>query len=242
MTLLLLAGTGEAKTIAKTLFDEGFDAVASLAGATRAPAPLALPTRSGGFGGAEQFDAYLSDQKIDAVLDATHPFADRISNRTARICAARSVPYCQLLRPAWEPGPDDDWTLLDCEEEAAQHVPNGSTVFLATGRQTLHRFANLSHCTLICRQIDSPDGPFPFPNGQFQLGRPPFSVEDEIALFKELEVDWLIAKNAGGSIPRTKLDAARHLGIHVGLLRRPEQPDGTKVETVAAALDWVRAL
>ena len=242
MTLLLLAGTGEAKQIAEALAKDGVQARASLAGATRAPSPLPLPTDRGGFGGKEGFKAYLQDHDISAVLDATHPFAHRISHRTAQVCKELSLPYCQVLRPPWEPGSEDRWAVVDKEEEAAEHIPQGATVFLATGRQTLERFANLTSCRLICRQIDPPDGPFPFPNGEFCIGRPPFSEADEISLFKELGVDWLIAKNAGGPIPRTKLDAARRLGLGVILINRPQQPDARRVETVAEALDWVRTL
>lgn len=242
VTLLLLAGTGEAKAIATQLHEEGIAATASLAGASRAPSPLALPTRTGGFGGEPAFRTYLAEHAITAVLDATHPFADSISQRTARVCADLGVPYCQLLRPPWTPGPGDNWTLIDREEEAAAHIAPGSTVFLATGRQTLDRFANLSDCTVISRQINVPDTPFPFSNGRFLPGNPPFSERQEYDLFKSLGVDWLIAKNAGGSTPRTKLDAARRLGVRVALINRPPQPDAPRVETVDDALAWVRAL
>jgi precorrin-6A/cobalt-precorrin-6A reductase len=242
MTLLLLAGTGEAQRIARGLAERGIPAVASLAGATRVPAPTGLPTRIGGFGGEAGFRDYLREAGITAVLDATHPFAIRITERTVRLCAEAGIPYCQVLRPAWVPEPGDNWVMLDREEEAAQHIAPGATVFLATGRQTLERFANLSSCRLICRQIDPPEGPFPFPNGEFRVGRPPFSVEDEVKLFDALGVDWLIAKNAGGEVPRTKLVAARQLGIRVAMINRPAQPAATRVETVEQALAWVEAL
>jgi len=244
MTLLLLAGTGEAALIARDLAARGqVEAVASLAGATRTPRPLGLPTRTGGFGGEEGFRTYLEHAGISAVLDATHPFAERISHRSARVCGELDLPYCQLLRPPWMPTRDDRWIMISHEEEAARHIAHGSTVFLATGRQTLNRFANLSQCRLICRQIDPPDGPFPFPNGDFLVGSPPFSVAAEVETFTRLEVDWLIVKNAGGEAPRTKLVAARDLGIGVIMLERPAQPEGVeRVETVNEALDWVAGL
>ncbi|WP_306152596.1 cobalt-precorrin-6A reductase [Roseovarius sp. MMSF_3281] len=242
MTLLLLAGTGEAQAIAKALALQGADAVASLAGATRMPRAMALPTRHGGFGGAEGFRDYLEEAGISAVLDATHPFAHDISMRSAAICAERNIPYCQVLRPEWVPEAGDDWTFLTQEEDAARHIAPGATVFLATGRQTLHRFANLSACRLICRQIDPPDRVFPFPNGEFLLGRPPFPVEREEALFKRLGVDWLIVKNAGGEAPRSKLIAARQLGIKVAMINRPPQPEAPKVATVEQAMAWIGAL
>ncbi|MBB5721638.1 precorrin-6A/cobalt-precorrin-6A reductase [Loktanella ponticola] len=242
MTLLLLAGTGEAKDIARGLADAGVTAIASLAGATRAPKPLALETRIGGFGGADGFRSYLAEAGITAVLDATHPFAHQITDRTAQICAESNLPYIQFLRPTWTPEAGDNWTQIDREEDAAAHFIAGQTVFLGTGRQTLDRFANVADCRIICRQIDPPTGPFPFAGGEFLVGRPPFPVADEVALFKRLGVDWLVVKNAGGERSRTKLVAARDLNIPVLMIRRPPMPDGPKVETVDDALAWAAAL
>ena len=242
MTLLLLAGTSEARKIAWGLSTRGTAAIASLAGATRSPDPLPLPTRVGGFGGQAGFEAFLRENAITAVLDATHPFAAAITGRTARVCAALLLPYLQLLRPEWRPEPGDRWTDIGSEQEAATHIPPGSTVFLATGRLTLDRFSGLQGCRVLCRQIDPPTAPFPFEGGEFIISRPPFSVQREVDLFGALGVDWLVVKNAGGAESRTKLVAARQLDIPVLLLRRPPMPDALRVETVQAALDWVASL
>ena len=107
------------------------------------------------------------------------------------------------------------------ETEAAPHISPGAVVFLATGRQSLPKFANLAHAQLICRQIDPPQRAFPWPNGDYLIGRPPFSVTDEEALFRRLNVDVLVVKNAGGAASRTKLDAARTLGLKVLMIERP---------------------
>ena len=243
MTLLLLAGTREAQEIATALDDQGIDVLASLAGATRAPIRLDVDTRRGGFGGEDGFRAEVAARGISAVLDATHPFAHRISNRTALLCADMGLPYCQLLRPPWQPEAGDLWTQVPREEDVATLVTPGQTVFLATGRQTLERFVGLTHARrMICRQIDPPTGPFPFPNGEFLIGRPPFSVEHEVALFRDLGVDWLVVKNAGGHASRTKLVAARQLQINVAMIARPPQPEAIQVDSVEDALAWVAAL
>lgn len=242
MTLLLLAGSGEAQQIAQALADQELQTIASLAGVTRTPKEMAVPVRVGGFGGDEGFRDYLTKENITAVLDATHPFAARISNRSARICAEQDIPYCQVLRPGWVPKTGDHWVMIDAEEQAADYIAPGSKIFLATGRQTLGKFNNLLNCKLICRQIDPPDRPFPFPNGEFLVGRPPFSVAEERALFARLQIDWLVVKNAGGKASATKLTAARELGIKVAMINRPLAPDTPKVETVQAALAWVAGL
>ncbi len=240
MTLLLLAGTGDARRISEQL--QGQDVIASLAGATRKPDPLPVKTRHGGFGGADGFTDYLTDNTITAVLDATHPYASEITARSAKICQAHGIPFLQFLRPGWTPEPGDNWTEIAQEEDAAEHIKPGSTVFLGTGRQTLERFSNLVGCKVICRQIDPPTGPFPFVGGEFLIGRPPFSIEDEMTLFQARQIEWLIVKNAGGAASRTKLTAANRLGIPVLMLGRPEQGDWATVDTVEAAVDWVRSL
>ena len=241
MTLLLLAGTGEARRIAIRLAEMGIPAMASLAGTTQKPKELALVTRHGGFGGDAGFERFLHDAGISVVLDATHPFAHRITERTARLCCENSIPYAQVLRPPWVAQPGDDWYFIDHEHEAAGLISTGSTVFLGTGPQGLAGFANLRGCQVICRHIDPPKNPFPFPGGRFEIGRPPFSVMEEKALFQKLGVDWLVVKNSGGAASRSKLDAARLLGIKVALINRPPQPaKTTKFETEAEALKWVQ--
>lgn len=241
---MLLAGTGEAREMAKALAGmAGVEAVASLAGETRRPAELALTTRVGGFGGDEGFRAYLRQEGIGAVLDATHPFADKVSARTARICREERVAHCLFQRPAWEAGPGDDWLDLSDGAEAAAHVEAGAVVFLATGRKTLAEFGNLAGRRVYARVIDAPAEPFPFAGGAWMQGRPPFSVEEEEALFRRLSVDWLIVKNAGGAASQTKLIAARNLGLRVGMIARPALPEGVApLRSVEAALAWVRGL
>lgn len=240
--ILLLAGTAEARTIADALFDmRDVWAVASMAGATRQPIPLALPCRIGGFGGEAAFAEWLSAHKIEMIVDATHPFAHRISARAARVAAGLGIAYLQVLRPEWRPRDGDNWVHVRREDEVAQHVPEGATVFLATGRQTLDRFANLAGRRVICRLVDPPEKPFPFENGAFVVARPPFTVPAEVALFRKLGVDWLVVKNAGGLASRAKLDAARRLGLPVAMIARPPQPDTPRARNVDAALRWIRS-
>lgn len=241
MKLLVLGGTGETRAIAKTCLDLGHEVIASLAGATRSPKPLGVPTRVGGFGGAGLFKDYLADEGIEAIVDATHPFAAQITKRSYEVATDVGVPMLRFERPAWTPGVGDMWTEITDEREAKTHVRPGDRVFLATGRQTLARFDNLQDAYLICRQIDPPDQPFPFPNGEYRVGRPPFSKESEVTLFRELRIDVLVVKNAGGAASRTKLDAARDLGIPVLMIARPKPSGVTTVSEVEEIYSWLEA-
>lgn len=240
--ILLLAGTSDARRLAAALAERGIPAVASLAGATREPVALLLPTRHGGFGGAEGFAAFLDAERISAVVDGTHPFAARITERTHAVCAARGLPLLRLERPGWAPEGSDRWTFSADEAEAARLIPSDATVFLATGRQSLPAWAGLRARSVHLRVIDPPVEPFPFA-GSFVVARPPFDRASEADLFKRLEVTHLVVKDSGAPEARTKLDAARDLGIEVIVLRRPPRPEGlASAPTVEDALAWVQAL
>lgn len=241
--ILLLAGTSEARKLACSLADmPEFSVTASLAGVTRAPAALGVETRIGGFGGAAGLVEYLQRHGTGIVIDATHPFAVNITGNAAKACAQTGVDHMVMQRPGWQPETGDRWHFVDQLDQAAALIPKGAVVFLGTGRQTLPRFANLADHRLICRQIDPPDGAFPYPNGRFQVGKPPFSIEDEIAFFKRESIDWLVVKNSGGMASRSKLDAARALGLPVILQRRQPVPVANRVETVEACLSWLKTL
>ena len=241
--ILLLAGTAEARQIATDLAgDTDIDIVASLAGVTRAPQELGVPTRVGGFGGLAGFRDWLTKEKVTAVLDATHPFASEISLRSADVCSDQGMPYLQLLRPPWRPGAGDRWIFLDRAEEAAERIPHEASVLLAAGPRELENFRNLEGRTLFCRRIDPPTTPFPFPGGRYIVGRPGRSVAEERRLFDELGINWLVARNSGGDASRAKLDAAREMGLQVAMIRRPPQPKALRVRTAKEAIAWARGL
>ncbi len=241
--ILVLAGTSEARAVCTGLVERGLDVLASLSGATRMPKPLGVETRIGGFGGRTQQAAFLRDNGVIGVIDATHPFAENITARSSEICAEMGVPYVLVRRPKWKAVDGDQWTEIDNGTEAVNFIAPDATVFLGTGRQTLDEFSNLAGREVICRQIDPPEAPFPFEGGRYLVGRPPFSVADETTLFRDLGVDVLVVKNAGGAASATKLTAARDLGIRVLMIRRPAPPVGaTIVETPEEAIRWATEL
>lgn len=244
MRILLLAGTSEARQIAAALkHRDGMSVTASVAAGTRAPAALGVPTRIGGFGGDAGFAAYLERERMGAVLDATHPFSAAISHRTARICGELGRPYAQLLRPSWRPAEGDLWHFAGDEASAAALVPEGARAFVGSGQQRLERFGAMNGRRVYVRQIErAPAFAPPFDDGHWLVGTPPFSVADETALFRGLGIDWLIVRNAGGSSSRAKLDAARALGLDVAMIRRPMQPEAIRLDSVTAALGWLRKL
>lgn len=241
MKILLLAGTGDARALAKLLADQGQDVLASLAGVTQAPAAYPVPTRIGGFGGEAAQRAFMVENGFDAVVDATHPFAAQISERSRRICKEISVPYIRLLRSEWRAESGDDWHQIDRPEDAPAQITPGARVLLATGATSVLDWADLAeNRTLYCRRVDDTDQPFPF-SGGWIVGRPPFSLEEELDTLRSHRITHLVSKNAGGPTS-AKLLAARQLGLPVVMLNRPALPDCDCVETPDEALAWLTRL
>ncbi|EAQ01448.1 precorrin-6x reductase [Pseudooceanicola batsensis HTCC2597] len=242
MTVLILGGTAEARRLAQGCAERGIPALASLAGAVREMPDYPVPTRVGGFGGAAGFREVVSAEGITAVLDATHPFADRITARTAALCREDGLAHARLSRPEWQPGPGDDWHDAASPEAAAALIPAGATVFLAVGAKEIARFSGLAGraAGVVARRAEPARGDFPFAGGRWIVGRGPFETGAETALLWELGITWLVARNAGGVAARAKLDAAWHLGLPVAMIRRPLEPQGVPIlRTPEAALDWI---
>jgi precorrin-6A/cobalt-precorrin-6A reductase len=236
--VLILGGTAEARRLAAVLVDDGVPVVSSLAGRVRDPALPAGEVRVGGFGGVDGLAAWLVAHDVAAVVDATHPFASRMTAHAATACAATGVPLVVLRRPGWAPEPD--WVWVDSLVTAAALLPDlGERVFLTIGRTALAVFAELD-LEFLVRCVDPPYGPMP---GRVRvlLDRGPFTVAGERALLREHRIDVLVTKDSGGSMTAAKLLAAREEGVRVLIVHRPPLPYGIRaVDTVDAARGWLR--
>jgi len=236
-----LGGTGEARELARIASGErGYDIVSSLAGRVRDPRLPAGEVRVGGFGGADGLREWLSDNAIDRIVDATHPFAAAISANASYAAAAAGVPLLRLLRPAWTAGPGDNWIPVPDLDAAARTVGAGSArVFLTIGRQGVGVFAGLPEPWFLIRAIDPPTAAVP-PRHRLLLARGPFSVPEERALMSRYDIDVLVTKNSGGDQTEAKLEAARELGVPVVMIGRPATPPATAVVGgVDAAREWL---
>jgi precorrin-6A/cobalt-precorrin-6A reductase len=239
--LLILGGTGEAAALAGALAEAlpGLDVVTSLAGRTTPPR-LPGRVRVGGFGGTAGLEEVLRRDGIDAVVDATHPFAARISAHAEAACAAMGLPRLVLHRPEWRPADGDRWTVAADMADAASRLPAlGKRPFLAIGRQELAAFAGVAGVEFVVRLLAP--APPPLPLCRVVVGRGPFAIEDEVRLLGEHGIDVVVAKASGGAAGYGKIAAARTLGLPVLLVRRPPPPVGPAVDNVAAAVAWVAA-
>lgn len=228
MHVLILAGTSDATSLVRQL--EGHWTIriqVSLAGRTKAPEVPDLPHRIGGFGGAEGLAAYLRDARIDALVDATHPFAATMTANAVAAARATGIPLGILRRPAWQPGPGDRWLPVSDLEAAAEALRDlGHRVLVTTGRQGLAAFERIPDKHYVIRTIDPPEPAPELPDAVYLQARGPFRVDQEHALLEEHGIEVMVSKASGGEATCAKLAAARECGIPVVMVERPAEPAG----------------
>ncbi|MET9438855.1 cobalt-precorrin-6A reductase [Streptomyces sp. NPDC006551] len=240
MHVLILGGTTEARALAEALHPE-VRVTSSLAGRVARPRLPVGEVRIGGFGGADGLADWLRAHHVDAVIDATHPFARTMSFNAARAAATAHVPLLALRRPGWVPVEGDRWHSVASLEEAADALSGlgAERVFLTTGRMGLAAFADCPQWFLV-RSVDAPAPPMPA-RTEVLLDRGPFTLAGERALLSRHRVDTLVTKDSGGAATAPKLHAAREAGIPVVIVRRPPVPEGVPVAaTPEEAAAWVR--
>jgi precorrin-6A/cobalt-precorrin-6A reductase len=243
MRLLILGGTTEASALARRIAGRGdLEPILSFAGRTRTLERPPIPFRVGGFGGIAGLKQFLAEEKIDVVIDATHPFAVQMSRHAEVACWELGLPLAVLTRPAWEAVEGDRWTRVP--DMAAAIVALGQTprrVFLTIGGLQLAAFAAAPWHHYVVRTIEPPDAIGLLPSHRLILSRPPFDMEDEVGLMRAEGVEVMVSKNSGGVAAAAKLASARLLGIEVVMVERPAGGGGQGFCDVDDVVAWIDA-
>jgi precorrin-6A/cobalt-precorrin-6A reductase len=241
MRVLILGGTVEASELAQLLAgDPRYDTTLSLAGRTLNPRTQPVRMRIGGFGGVDGLAAWLEQQAIEAVVDATHPYADQISANAVAACQRLAIPLASVVRPAWQPQPGDQWLEVASAEAAADALGSEPRrVFLSLGRSELGVFATRPQHHYLARTVDPPRDIALPPEFRLVLSRGPFDVQAEAALLRQERIDVVVSKNSGGAATYPKIEATRRLGIPVVMIARPRKLRGYAVEHAADAIGWL---
>lgn len=244
LKVLILGGTCEASDIAKRIADQrDLSVISSLAGRVNQPRIPEGSVRIGGFGGEDGFISFLQNERIDVVIDATHPFAARITSSAESACRRLGLPLIVFSRVPWTKQETDRWHVTHDTQSAAAYVAQTpGRVFLAIGRQKIDDFAACDNAWFLVRAIDPPEVPLP-PNTKLILERGPFHLEHELQLLRDHSIDYIVSKNSGGLATYAKIEAARLLGIPVVMIERPQKhsvPSINSVDGVLASLNRLR--
>jgi precorrin-6A/cobalt-precorrin-6A reductase len=239
--ILVLGGAAEARLLAEALAKRpGLAVTLSLAGRTAKPLPQPVPVRVGGFGGTQGLADYLRTERIDALIDATHPYAATISANAAEAARETGVKLVALRRAAWTKAEGDSWVEVASIEDAVRALGQAPRrVFLALGRKELQPFTAAPQHVYLIRSVDPVDPPLSVPHAIYIAARGPFSEAEDRALLKRHRIDVMVAKNSGGTAAYGKIAAARTLQLPVIILTRPALPDVPSVATVEKALAWL---
>ena len=239
--MLILGGSTEASGLAHRLAAlDGYDVTVSYAGRTTTRTATPGRVRVGGFGGVDGLAAYLEAERVELLVDATHPFAAHMPRHAARAGETTGVQRLRLCRPPWVPVEGDDWRDVDDLDAAADLLGQlgARRVLLTTGRQQLTPFAAVRDTWFLVRAIEPPD-PMPLADASVVLARGPFEERAELALLRDNRIDVVVSKNSGGTAAVAKLAAARTLTLPVVMVTRPPRPDGPLASTVDEAVAWV---
>lgn len=246
--ILLLSGTSEGPLLARALLEEGFTLVATvttesgrkhLFGQIQDPR-LRIDVR--GFT-PRSLELFLQAEKIDMVLDATHPFAVRITQIAHAVCEKLPIPYVRYERADWDP--PEGTIYADTFQEAATLLPSlGRRVMFTIGAKQLKHFAHLhDRLTLFARILPGPASlqkarEAGFPVERILCLRPPFSREANQKLFREYRIDVLVTKASGveGGVVE-KVLAAFDFGLQVLMIRRPKSALLSPVSTVDEVIE-----
>ena len=244
MTVLILGGTSEAVALDQLLADQAPEirAVVSLAGHTSDPKPLNLPVRVGGFGGIEGLRHYLIENRVVAVVDATHPFAAIMPFHAEAACKAENVPIIAIRRESWKPRPGDRWRSVPDIPAAVETLgKQPRRVFLTVGRLELPAFADAPQHHYLVRVIEPIGDRLPLNGIKVIQQRGPFEADEEEDLMRREGIEILVSKNSGGPATVGKLTAARRLGLPVIMVERPPKPDVATVDHIDQVLPWLVA-
>ena len=241
--LLILGGTAEGRALAEAAearFGPSLTVISALAGRTRAPILPVGEVRIGGFGGAEGLAAFLREEGIGLLIDATHPYATRISAQAREAAGWTGTERLVLVRPPWQPLPGDRWINVVTVEAAVGAIPaDAERVFLTVGVRSLAPFAARPDLWFLVRLVDEPAEPIPLARYCLICARGPFVEADERTLLEDHGIDCLVTRASGGEATAAKLAAARALGLPVVMVRRPAPPPGPSASSVEDALTWI---
>jgi precorrin-6A/cobalt-precorrin-6A reductase len=244
MRVLVLGGTTEASDLTRLLAaDRRFETTVSLAGRTANPRVQPVRTRVGGFGGSDGLAAWLTQEKMLAVIDATHPYADQISSNAVAACTRLAIPLASIVRPPWQPQPADNWLTVASAEAAADALgPQPRRVFLTLGRLELGAFATAPQHHYVARTIDPPGDVALPPDISLLRSRGPFDLKAETELLEREKIEVVVSKNSGGAATYPKIEAARNLGLAVVMVARPNKLRGEGIENAEGAVVWLEKL
>ncbi len=236
--ILFLAGTSDARALALEIKQAGFDILTTVVTEN-----AAIEMRKHGLEvhvgrlTSEEFASFIGQYGVQAVIDASHPFAEEASKNAIQGANQANVPYIRYERES-QRFSQENLTMVTSYEEAAEiAAEKKGVIMLTTGSKTLQIFAaKLLHLTdtrVIARMLPRKDNmekceQLGFPQKNIVAIQGPFTKEFNKALYKQYGVTLMVTKESGkaGSVDE-KLEGAMEVGIETIMIKRPKVNYGT---------------
>ncbi|MBP0016223.1 MAG: cobalt-precorrin-6A reductase [Cyanobacteria bacterium SBLK] len=226
-----IGGTSESREIVKLLVSRGIPCLVTVttqsARSLYFTNPL-LEVRTGCLT-PDKLPLFLQQQKIAAVVDASHPYARSISQNAIAASTALNIPYLRYERPSLEAG--ENIEVRSFEELIEGDYLRDRRVLLTVGCKALSYFQSWQERAVLFARVlpavnslETAIAAGFSPNRLIAL-RPPISTDLEESLWRQWRIDLVVTKasgRAGGE--EIKRSVAAKLAIPLLVVARPPVP------------------
>ncbi len=193
----------------------------------------------------QSLEEFLYQQKITAVLDASHPYAVEISLQAISISQKLQIPYLRYERPAIA-----DSSVINLDSFATLLLGDyllSHRVLLTVGYRVLPLFQPWQEkATLFARVLPSAKSLETALNSGFTSDRliclrPPISVDLERSLWQQWQISLVVSKASGmAGGEDTKRFVAQQLNIPLILVDRPVVAYPRQTSDLAIAVEFIK--
>lgn len=241
--LCIFAGTSEGRRLVEQLAGRGVEICACVAteyGEVLLGAHPDVHIHAGRMDEA-QMEALLRSESFDLVIDATHPYADRVTENIAAACAHAKLEYLRLLRSS--DSEENDGIFVESAAACVAYLKDTQgSILLTTGSKDLPIYAPL-HERIYARVLPmqasleacaacgiAPD--------RIIAMQGPFDEEMNLAILKMTGAKYMVTKDTGGPGGYgAKIRAARRAGVRCIIIGRPAQREGMDMPALLALLE-----
>jgi len=226
----IIGGTSESVMVAKAIAEKNFSCIVTVTTADAVKLYPVLPNLRVQVGQLKKFQIYefIEQEKIIAIIDASHPYAIAISETVIKISQALQIPYLRYERAELVPSPNIT-VLENFETLLAGNYLTNQRVLLTVGYKILSKFKIWqSQAVLFARILPSLESlkvalESGFTSDRLIAIRPPIRMDLEKALWQQWNISLVISKasgQAGGE--EIKQRVSQLLGIPLIVIARPK--------------------
>ena len=230
--LCIFAGTTEGRQLAERLANQPLELVICVAtdyGESLLPKAENILVRSERLS-SQEMETLFHDEQISCVIDATHPYAEVVTENIAAACESAGIEYLRLLRESHSEIKDAVY-VSDAQAAAAYLAQTEGNILLTTGSKELAAFCELAP-RIYARVLPMEESLASCHSAGIEAAhilamQGPFSVEMNLALLKLSKASYLLTKEGGRSGGfEEKIEAARQAGVTPVIIGKPTQRDG----------------